>query len=427
MAVVENRGPQLLVVCITLLTIAIVSMSLRVFTRLFIVKGFGKDDYLMVFAAISFTLFVTCAITGVHYGTGRHRADLDNDDFETAMKFWWLCYIWYCVSMITSKLSIGVFLLRITVQRIHHYILYLAMFCSVMTGLVFFFVTIFQCHPVTYFWWKEQDGTCIDSGIIAALTYLYSAISVICDFTFALLPLHMIRGLQMHRKTKYALIPILGMGCVASVAVVVRFAFIENFKDPDFLWATLDIAIWSTTEQGLAITAGSLASLQPLAKTVGQRLGVWDTRRTLGKSSDNHARTFGSNQVSRQSRKKSRSAKDSYGMTTFDIDDAEGGIYRLSSGDDDKKGAVPGKNQIVLTREVDITSNANTSDNNSNSNGKSNSNKRSSRLWAVAEGKANESEEELTGKSPKDSYLEQLVVPRSFLTEEKSEKSSQKF
>lgn len=257
----------------------------------------------------------------------------------------------------------------------------------------------------------------------------------------------MIRGLQMHRKTKYALIPILGMGCVASVAVVVRFAFIENFKDPDFLcklftllsrpWqtptnifnsgATLDIAIWSTTEQGLAITAGSLASLQPLAKTVGQRLGVWDTRRTLGKSSDNHARTFGSNQVSRQSRKKSRSAKDSYGMTTFDIDDAEGGIYRLSSGDDDKKGAVPGKNQIVLTREVDITSNANTSDNNSNSNGKSNSNKRSSRLWAVAEGKANESEEELTGKSPKDSYLEQLVVPRSFLTEEKSEKSSQKF
>lgn len=56
MAVVENRGPQLLVVCITLLTIAIVSMSLRVFTRLFIVKGFGKDDYLMVFAAVSVIL-----------------------------------------------------------------------------------------------------------------------------------------------------------------------------------------------------------------------------------------------------------------------------------------------------------------------------------------------------------------------------------
>lgn len=35
---------------------------------------------------ISFTLFVTCAITGVHYGTGRHHSDLSDDDFETAMK-----------------------------------------------------------------------------------------------------------------------------------------------------------------------------------------------------------------------------------------------------------------------------------------------------------------------------------------------------
>lgn len=143
--------------------------------------------------------------------------------------------------MITSKLSIGVFLLRIAVQKMHHYILYMLMFLSVVTGLVFFFVTLLQCHPITYFWEKDQDGSCIDAGIIAALTYLYSAISVICDFTFALLPLHIIQGLQMKSSLKLALIPILGMGCVASIAVVVRFAYIENFKNPDFLCRASDI------------------------------------------------------------------------------------------------------------------------------------------------------------------------------------------
>jgi hypothetical protein len=137
--------------------------------------------------------------------------------------------------MITSKLSIGVFLLRITVQRIHHYILYMIMFLSAVTGLVFFFVTLLQCHPITYFWYKEQGGSCISPEIIAALTYLYSAINVICDFTFALLPLHIIRGLQMNRKSKLALMPILGVGCIASIAIVVRFAFIKGFEDPDFL------------------------------------------------------------------------------------------------------------------------------------------------------------------------------------------------
>lgn len=147
--------------------------------------------------------------------------------------------------MITSKLSIGVFLLRITIQRVHHYILYLAMLCSVMSGLVFFFVTLLQCHPITYFWDKQQDGgACIDPGIIAALTYLYSAINMVCDFTFALLPLHIIRGLQMDVRTKYALIPILGMGCIASVAVVVRFAYIKNFEDPDFLCKSLPAEHW---------------------------------------------------------------------------------------------------------------------------------------------------------------------------------------
>lgn len=35
---------------------------------------------------------------------------------------------------------------------------------------------------------------------------------------------------------------------------------------------TLDIAIWSTVEQGLAITAGSLATLRPLLKLVAYRL-----------------------------------------------------------------------------------------------------------------------------------------------------------
>jgi len=58
----------------------------------------------------------------------------------------------------------------------------------------------------------------------------------------------------------------------------VRLAFLHKFSDPDFLWATLDIAIWSTVEQGLAITAGSLATLRPLMRIVTSKLGISTTR-----------------------------------------------------------------------------------------------------------------------------------------------------
>lgn len=62
----------------------------------------------------------------------------------------------------------------------------------------------------------------------------------------------------------------------ASAAVIARLPYLKYFDSPDFLWATTDIAIWSTIEQGFAITAGSLATLRPLFYKLGlttQRTG----------------------------------------------------------------------------------------------------------------------------------------------------------
>jgi hypothetical protein len=50
--------------------------------------------------------------------------------------------------------------------------------------------------------------------------------------------------------------------------------YVTHFRDPDFLYSTVDIAIWSDIEQGLAITAGSLATLRPLYRLVCERLGL---------------------------------------------------------------------------------------------------------------------------------------------------------
>ena len=50
-----------------------------------------------------------------------------------------------------------------------------------------------------------------------------------------------------------------------------------DFRNPDFLWATVDIAIWSDIEQGLAITAGSLATLRPLWRQMSSTFGFDST------------------------------------------------------------------------------------------------------------------------------------------------------
>ncbi|KAM0237794.1 hypothetical protein ACHAP5_008917 [Fusarium lateritium] len=285
---IPNRGPELQAVCYTLLIASVIALGLRVFVRVRLVKNFGFDDWCMCCALVTFFLFVFSALMGVHYGTGRHRNDLDPDDFKEAMKYWWWCYLWYCLTMIASKISIGYLLLRITNRKLDIWIIYGVMAITVSTGVVFFFVTLFQCSPISFFWNKDQPGTCVKPEVIMALTYLYSVFSVISDFTCAILPMFLVAKLNMGRKTKLALIPIMAMACVASSAVVVRFAFVKDFKNPDFLWATIDIAIWSTTEQGLAITAGSLATLRPLLRSLGRRLGISTSGRSELRDTDQH-------------------------------------------------------------------------------------------------------------------------------------------
>lgn len=139
--------------------------------------------------------------------------------------------------MILSKLSIGVFLLRIVTNHAYVWILYGAMFLNVVTGLAYFFVTMFQCHPVSYFWNKTPPavGSCISIDIIIGLGYLYSALNILCDFTFALLPIIIVRNLNMPRHLKMITVPLLSMGCIASSGVVVRLAYVDTLRDPDFL------------------------------------------------------------------------------------------------------------------------------------------------------------------------------------------------
>ncbi|KAF1993051.1 hypothetical protein P154DRAFT_540728 [Amniculicola lignicola CBS 123094] len=273
MAAGDNRGPELQAICATFIAMAFIALSLRVYVRSCMVKAFGSDDALMVVAFFFYIWYTTSSMSGAAYGTGRHMGELSDDEILKAMRFWWNCYLSFFLTMICAKLSIGLFLLRVTVSNVHRWSIYIAMGLSVVSGLAFFFVTLVQCTPVDYFWNKHQPGKCLNMDVIVALTYFYSIMNALCDFTFGLLPVFLVWQLNMSKRSKLMLIPILSMGCVASTAVIVRMPYVSKFKSNDFLYDTVDIAIWSTIEQGLAVTAGSLATLRPLYRAASERLG----------------------------------------------------------------------------------------------------------------------------------------------------------
>jgi hypothetical protein len=116
--------------------------------------------------------------------------------------------------------------MRITIKRIHIWILYIVMALTVITGLVFMFIMLLQCKPLEYFWTRTAldpnvKGYCIDIQIVIDMTYVYSAFAALCDFTVGTLPIFLVSKLQMRKKTKLAVVGILSMACMY---VSTRFA-----------------------------------------------------------------------------------------------------------------------------------------------------------------------------------------------------------
>ncbi|KAJ5288950.1 hypothetical protein N7478_001980 [Penicillium angulare] len=265
----HDRSLSIFVVTVVFLGISFIAVCLRCFVRLKIVKAFGWDDGLMVCALLLNILFALCGITGALYGIGqRQKVLIEKGTMETAMFWWWLgqtSYVWVCGM---AKSSIALALLRLTVSRVHRMILWSVITVTVIVGLVFWFMLTLQCHPVSYFWQRARTtppaGDCMSLDSIINVAYVYSVTATCCDLTLGLLPIFLVWNLQMNTRTKAALASILGMGCVASAAVIIRIPYLHDYKATDFLYATANISIWSNVEASLGIAAGSLVTLRPL-------------------------------------------------------------------------------------------------------------------------------------------------------------------
>ncbi|CAG8414264.1 unnamed protein product [Penicillium salamii] len=272
-----NGGSNAIIITTTVfLGVSLVTVSLRCFTRLKIAKSFGSDDALMVTAAVSnsekvplnysitklkyaqvFNIaFAICGIVGAVYGMGKVPAFLSHrpDDVRRGLLCWWLGQILYVFTCTIARLSIATTFLRLTVERIHSWILYGVMMISTAVGTVFLFFTIFQCRPVAYYWKQSStEGRCLDINILLGIVYMYSGVAAACDFTLGSLPIFMFWRLQMNRGTKFVVSGILGLACMfvcsacspilelmliigrASIAVIIRIPFLHYAGRPDFL------------------------------------------------------------------------------------------------------------------------------------------------------------------------------------------------
>lgn len=141
-------------------------------------------------------------------------------------------------------------------------------------------------------------GSCLSTTLLLNIAYLYSALTIVVDFSLGFMPIVLVWNLQMNRRTKFAVGGILSLGAmyvdpsnnanttannfqceycsgystsVSSLLYRYGFSLYVIFSSMDIshtnlsdLDSTYQIAIWSILETSLGIIAGSLATLRPL-------------------------------------------------------------------------------------------------------------------------------------------------------------------
>ncbi|TLD30554.1 hypothetical protein PspLS_02818 [Pyricularia sp. CBS 133598] len=262
------RREQLRAISFAFLSIVWIVVPLRLFVRRF--------------TQILYTGFTINTEIGIEFGTGAHRAELTEWQWHSALKSAYTAEVFYVICACLLKISFGFFLLRIATGPKMIVAIKALMIGTGSFSFVYLLLAIFQCRPVNA-WWDDNprsDGRCTPSNVVLIMAYLASGINCFADFSFAFLPVLIVRPLSMSTQRKILVVMLMGMGAVGSSRIVltvftvecsgssvtiVRATMVPGLLDgEEFLYTNVDFEMWSTVEVGTGMTASSLACLRPL-------------------------------------------------------------------------------------------------------------------------------------------------------------------
>ncbi|KAH8738245.1 hypothetical protein BGZ61DRAFT_526235 [Ilyonectria robusta] len=243
--------------------LACIAVCLRLFTRKYVVKGvLGLDDY-MCLCALGFSIIflgLTSHLSSL--GAGHHMWDILLSDFSP--HFWQTSIsatLIFAVSIAFSKLSVLFFFLRISPDRVIRRAVHTLISLICVYTLVYIFLMIFRCRPVSSGWDLTVEGQCIDS-LVPMLTL--SIANIVIDLFVLLLPIRIVIPLQIPLRQKISLALLFATGGFVCVASIKRTVIMSPLlRSDDYSWDVSQQIIWTYIEVNAGVICASVPALKP--------------------------------------------------------------------------------------------------------------------------------------------------------------------
>jgi hypothetical protein len=128
----------------------------------------------------------------------------------TSLKAFWCSLIVYYLSLGLTKAAILLQYQRIFTAPRFYIASWIVMAVVIVYTIWTVFSSIFACVPVSAFW-SKKPARCIDQF---AMWFTNAAINILTDFAIIMLPMPVIRSLNLRKRQKQALLGIFAIGGV---------------------------------------------------------------------------------------------------------------------------------------------------------------------------------------------------------------------
>ncbi|KAH8651814.1 hypothetical protein BGZ60DRAFT_533691 [Tricladium varicosporioides] len=269
----DNNVARIITIGVVTTVIATLAVVLRLYTRLQIVRLIGVEDIVVVISLFLSIVTTTLVCMRTRYGYGHHIWDVD-PSMETHIihfKIFYSSIIVYNAALPAIKTAFILTYLRIFPLKRVRLSCYILLSVVICFGLWLFFGSVFSCNPIAKYWDPRIPGTCLDSY---GLWLGNSIVNILTDFAIFLLPIPVIKSLNLAKKLKWSLMIVFAFGFFECIVSIIRLqALKQAAKPPDFTYGSEGAGTWSMIELNLGIFCVCLPTFRPLLAKYIPQLG----------------------------------------------------------------------------------------------------------------------------------------------------------
>ncbi|KAI4243225.1 MAG: hypothetical protein L6R40_003593 [Gallowayella cf. fulva] len=272
----RSTGTSILIITFLFTGISTIVVSLKIWTRLKIIRQFGADDVLTILALLFLLAFAPVITVSVHKGLGKHVFYLTPEARIQSTKLAILSNPLVFLASSFPNVSVAISVHRILVPKSWQLgFLYGVPILQSAFALICSIVTYNECSPLEGLWNPQIPHKCLPSDKLVGILYANGALSAFTHIFLAVVPIFGLWKIRIKTKTKVGVCLLMSTTAVAAIAAIIRTTYIS---DPelgfDFTHAVHTLLNWAIIEAAFIIVAACIPSLRPFIRALNQKLHI---------------------------------------------------------------------------------------------------------------------------------------------------------